>query len=363
MLCRVLSARRVASLLLILLLPYLLQNLRIWLSPRSLVSPANKQSGFFHVEKDENWRLKFQGTANPDVVDDVAEWLGVGKLGEKGLCAPGSFRLATMETCMPWLGCQEMSDEVTVQNMFARGKRKKVYNATWRGHTVAYSNLSNTQYTPHFLRDVEMLRNMQPTSHVVQLVGSCNATLLTQYHRLGSASKIDKIILDRKSNDVRTIFNVAISYIEAIHFLHNSPIGTRVMTDSVQLRHALSQFLVTDDLRLVLNDLDDIPEVNPEENLFIKCRSTRNNSSFIAPEHRRFPLDRPRMSACDEKSDIWKIPPVVDFLLGNVNGSDVVRSHLFEVHQRCQNLDPKQRPSAKVVLKEYKRIRNMLFPE
>eukprot|EP00058_Branchiostoma_floridae_P025038 XP_002610528.1 hypothetical protein BRAFLDRAFT_65695 [Branchiostoma floridae] len=151
-------------------------NLRIWLgNPRSLVSLANKQSGFFHFEKDENWRLKFQGTAiNPDVVDDVAEWLGVGKLGEKGLCPPGSFKLATMETCMPWLGCQEMSDEVTVQNMFARGKRKKVYNATWRGHTVAYSNLSNTRYTPHFLRDVEMLRNMQPTSHVVQLALNCD---------------------------------------------------------------------------------------------------------------------------------------------------------------------------------------------
>ncbi|XP_078573431.1 protein O-mannose kinase-like [Branchiostoma floridae x Branchiostoma japonicum] len=298
------------------------------------------------------------GTAIPDVVDEVEEWQGVDKLGEWELCPPGSFRLATMETCTPWLGCKEISDDVTIQNKIAQGAVKKIYKATWRGHTVACSNLSNTAYLQDFLHGVEMLRNMQHTSHVVQLVGSCNTTLLTEYCRLGSAFHINAI-LDRTSSDVRTRFNVAMSYIEAIHFLHSSPVGTRVMCDSYNLLHALSQFLVTEDLRLVLNDLDDIPEVNPEENVFVKCKRKQIKSPFNAPEQRS-PFEN---EPFEDSTDIWKIPLVVRHLLGKVNGSDVVSSHLFQVHQRCRKRDPKQRPSAKVVLKEYKRIRNMLFSE
>jgi len=54
-------------------------------------------------------------------------------------------------------------------------------------------------------------------------------------------------------------------YAEALAYLHASPRGTRVMCDGDHVSKLLSQFLITDDLRLVLNDLDALPEAGPGE--------------------------------------------------------------------------------------------------
>ncbi|XP_019614367.1 PREDICTED: protein O-mannose kinase-like [Branchiostoma belcheri] len=308
-----------------------------------------------------------ESRSNPDVVT-VAE-LGVGQPGQRRLCPPGSFRLSTMETCMPWLGCKEITNEVTTQRRIGRGGHKKVYKAIWRNRTVAYSNLTKPAYLKFFSRNIEMLKTLQHPS-VLQYVGSCNTTLLTEFYQLGSADFIENILKSNaysKFNNVRTRFNMALSYLECIHFLHNSPVGTRVMCDSNNVHKTLSQFLITQDFKLVLGDLDWIPEVNHEAHHFIKCRRGRTWSDFVAPEElwpfENETYDYSRMPPYDEKSDIWKIPGVFDHLLGNVNGSDVVRLHLFKVHHQCQNRDPSQRPTTNVLLEEYNRVKNMPFSE
>ncbi|XP_066271618.1 protein O-mannose kinase-like [Branchiostoma lanceolatum] len=346
-------------------------------------SHANQQPGIFSFEDDDTLSHKIQGKAkepNPDVADVVEkeaekEVESLGKLGEnKGLCPAGSFRLAAMEACAPWLGCKDIADEVAVQDMLDWGGVKKVYRATWRGHTVAYSNLTRKHFPwrDFFLNDVAMLRTLQQSPHVVQMVGSCNTTFLTEYHRLGSADKIEAVLAREefsKFNNVRTRFNLAVSYLRAMHYLHNSPVGKLVLCDSNRLKKALSQFLITEDFKLVLNDLDSVLEANTESQLFMRCNFNRiqPKSDFSAPEQ-RFPFQHGRlnysmMPSYNEKMDIWKIPTVVDYLLGKVNGSDVVRLNLFKVHRQCKNKDPKKRPSARILLKEYKRIRNMVFPD
>ncbi|XP_019614327.1 PREDICTED: protein O-mannose kinase-like [Branchiostoma belcheri] len=329
-------------------------------------------SDFFNYEVDEMLGQERQGKvkesrSNPDVV--TVAGLGVGQPGQRRLCPPGSFRLSTMETCMPWLGCKEITNEVTTLGKIGSGGLKEVYKAIWRNHTVAYSNLTRPTHLKYFLQDIEMLKTLQHPS-VLQYVGSCNTTLLTEFYQLGSADFIKntlKLNAYSKFNNVRTRFNMALSYLECIHFLHNSPLGTRVMCDSNSLRKTLSQFLVTQDFKLVLSDLDRIPEVKHEAKLSFKCFSIRIRSLYVAPEQ-LWPFENEkfndsRMPPYDEKSDIWKIPRVVDYLLGNVNGSDVVRSHLYKVHQQCHNRDPSQRPTTKVLLEEYNRVKNMLFPE
>ncbi|XP_078699608.1 protein O-mannose kinase-like [Branchiostoma floridae x Branchiostoma belcheri] len=353
----------------LILLTLLLLHLLPWFWSGSL-QPA---SGFFNYEVDEMLGQERQGKvqesrSNPDVVTEAG--LGVGQLGQRRLCPPGSFRLSTMETCMPWLGCKEITNEVTTLERIGSGGIKKVYKATWRNHTVAYSKLKMPapDKLVYFLRNIEMLKTLQHPS-VLQYVGSCNITLLTEFYQLGSANFIEYILKTKysKFNNVRTRFNMALSYLEAIHFLHNSPLGTRVMCDSTTLYKTLTQFLITQDLKLVLSDLDWIPEVNHKANLFIKCRKGRTWSDFVAPEElwpfKNETYDYSRMPSYDEKSDIWKIPGVVDNLLGNVTGSDVVRSHLFKVHQQCYNREPRQRPTTKVLLEEYNRVKNMLFSE
>ncbi|XP_035671792.1 protein O-mannose kinase-like [Branchiostoma floridae] len=273
-----------------------------------------------------------------------------------------------MEECMPWLGCKEMANEVTVQKKIGGGALKTVYLATWRDYTVAYSNLTKMGYRRDFHNDVEKLRKLQHSSHIVTLVGSCNTTLLTEYHRLGPANHIETILKSKnfsKFNDVRTRFNLSLSFVEAIHFLHNSPIGTLVMCDQHHLLKTLSQYLITEDFNIVVNDLDSLKEVNSTAQLLIRCRQRQLRPGFVSPEElwpfENETFDGSRLPYYDEKTDIWKIPNVVNYLLGKVNGSDVVRSHLFKVHRRCQNRDPKQRPSANVLLEEYKRVRNLLF--
>ncbi|KAI4574926.1 hypothetical protein MJG53_002868 [Ovis ammon polii x Ovis aries] len=41
------------------------------------------------------------------------------------------------------------------------------------------------------------------------------------------------------------------------------------------------------------------------------------------------------MPTYDKKSDIW-IPEASSFLLGHVEGSDMVRFHLFDIHKVCK---------------------------
>ncbi|KAI8502615.1 hypothetical protein Bbelb_193170 [Branchiostoma belcheri] len=150
-------------------------------------------SGFFTYEVDEMLGQERQGKvqvsrSNPDVV--TVAGLGVGQLGQRRLCPPGSFRLSTMETCMPWLGYKEIADEVTTLHKIGSGFVKKVYKAIWRNHTVAYSKL--TKMAPvkleYFSRDIKMLKALQHPS-VLQFVRVTVADSVT----MGRACKPDVI--------------------------------------------------------------------------------------------------------------------------------------------------------------------------
>ena len=70
---------------------------------------------------------------------------------------------------------------------------------------------------------------------------------------------------------------------------------------------------MTADLRLVLNDVDAIPEADSSRGLAVKCGHREiHRSPFIAPEQLWPWPDRPfrdeDMPGYDEKIDIWRIP-------------------------------------------------------
>ena len=62
------------------------------------------------------------------------------------------------------------------------------------------------------------------------------------------------------------------------------------------------------------------------------------------------------MPTYDEKSDIWKIPDVSSFLLGHMQGNDVVRFHLFDIHKACKIQELAERPTAQNVLDTYQNV-------
>lgn len=61
--------------------------------------------------------------------------------------------------------------------------------------------------------------------------------------------------------------------VDAVAFLHDSPAGTRVMCDSNSPDKLLTQFLVTNNGRLLLNDIDAAPLVDHTRG---ECRDPRH---------------------------------------------------------------------------------------
>lgn len=202
---------------------------------------------------------------------------------------------------------------------------------------------------------------------VVQLVGSCpqEHILVTEHHPLGSLLNVEQVLAQRayqKLDTWQVRLRLAQDYVSIIHFLHNSPAGRRVMCDSNSLEKTLSQFLLTVNLSVVVNDVDALPEVDSSRGLLVKCGHRQLSGDFVAPEqlwpnhHAHEPFSDHLMPGYDEKTDIWKIPEVTRFFIGSVPGGDLVHFHLFHIHQQCKKEEPALRPSALDILNAYRDI-------
>ncbi|XP_029025599.1 protein O-mannose kinase isoform X2 [Betta splendens] len=278
-------------------------------------------------------------------------------------CPPQHFRMITMKNCTPWLQCSQVNSEVRRLKLIGQGVVKKVYLAEWRGQKVAVSMLSSPVYLEDFLHGLSMLQALQ-APHVVQLVGFCleDHLLVTEHHPLGSLLNLEGVLAKeqhQKHDTWQVRLRLAIDYVSILHYLHNSPAGRRVMCDSNSLEKTLSQFLLTSDFHLVVNDLDALPEVDVARGLVVKCGHRELTGDFVAPEQlwpfkERFVDDL--MPGYDEKTDVWKIPDVTWFLMGRVAGGDLVHFHLFEIHKQCKKPEPELRPSAQDVLKVYRSV-------
>nr|XP_020456712.1 protein O-mannose kinase isoform X2 [Monopterus albus] len=288
-------------------------------------------------------------------------------------CGPQHFKMVTMKNCSPWLQCSQIKTEVRKLKLIGQGAVKKVYLAEWRSQKVALSKLFSLDYLEDFLHGLSMLQALQGPQ-VVQLVGFCleDHILVTEFHPLGSLLNLDGVLAQeqhRQHNTWQIRLRLATDYVAILHYLHNSPAGRRVMCDSNSLEKTLSQFLLTSDFHLVVNDLDALPEMDPSRGLLVKCGHRELTGDFVAPEqlwpfrNKGKPFSDDLMPAYDEKTDIWKIPDVTRFLMGRVPGGDLVHFHLFQIHEECKKEDPKLRPSALDVLKVYTSVYSSMMRE
>ncbi|CAL9682596.1 unnamed protein product [Knipowitschia caucasica] len=288
-------------------------------------------------------------------------------------CQPRHFKMATMKNCTPWLDCEQIRNEVLKLKLIGQGAVKQVFLAEWKAQKIALSLLSSSKYSEDFLHGLSMLRALQGPK-VVQLVGFCiqDHAMVTEYHPLGSLLNLDLVLSQKhyqKHNTWPVRLRLAMDYISILHYLHTSPTGCRVMCDSNSIEKTLSQFLLTNDLHLVVNDLDALPEVNKEQNVLVKCGHRELIGDFVAPEQLwPFTTDRKSFSddlmpGYDEKTDIWKIPEVTQFLMGRVTGGDLVHFHLFQIHEECKKKDPALRPTAQQVLNVYRAVYSNMVRE
>ncbi|XP_060103729.1 protein O-mannose kinase [Heteronotia binoei] len=295
---------------------------------------------------------------------------GGGSRGQSSACPPGHFRLgAPQQNCSPWLACQALAREVRPLKRVGEGAVKRVFLSEWKENKVALSQLTVLELKDDFLHGLQMLKSLQ-SKHVVKLLGFCEEDflILTEYHPFGSLKNLNQILNLPKYKDSNTWhhrFMLAIDYVSILCYLHNSPLGTFVMCDSSDLDKVLSQYLLTSDFHIVVNDLDALPLVNRSAGELVRCGHQELQGEFVAPEQRwphgpEVPFEDSLMPPYDERTDIWKIPDVTNFLLGDAEGSDLVRFHLFEIHVACKK-SPAERPTAEKVLDSYRKVLTSLL--
>ncbi|CAM1322134.1 POMK (predicted) [Pycnogonum litorale] len=217
-----------------------------------------------------------------------------------------------------------------------------------------------------FQLNIQRLKELR-TPLITQLIGVCNDTFMTEYHPIGSATCLRKTPKDdrlrAKLNSTRRRFLLCLDYVQVIDYLHDSPVGTLAMCDSNSVDKTLTQFLISDDLRMVLNDVDCTPLVDKSIGIHCDRHKRKISGSLLAPEQRwPFPTkkyDPKIMPLYDEKIDIWRIPFVFDAILSRVDGENI-KKLLEDVHRKCKNKDPKKRPSSKYVLNEYYKVKKLL---
>ncbi|CAK8685077.1 unnamed protein product [Clavelina lepadiformis] len=328
------------------------------------------------------------------------------------LCENGKFLLTNMTSCHPWLDCTEINTEIALGKYFGKDLTKKLQYGIWRGYNVAVQHPVMEKGKDRFGDFNENLRNYidLQSRFVPQLVGFCNVSksamefgrsyIVTEYYPRRSLGEYVRTIKYRSTTAIDR-FQLAISYLEVLLFMHSQPQGPRILCDSNSLDDTLAQFLVTESNTVVLSDLDDIPLVQENKGKLARCKhqdllSNREDIAktyFLAPEQVKAMLKylpNSRFSKIygskntdnndkdsgnlldsegrlppylDEKADVYKIPDVTQaILLLNIKESKLdphknicieIWNSLKEIHSKCKEHTPLLRPNVKEILKAY----------
>lgn len=267
-------------------------------------------------------------------------------------CSSNHFILPGMQTCHPLLSCESVAHFKPIKPI-AKGVVKNVWLAEWNHHPIVLSTLTNTVYVQDFQSNLRNLKFFQSSNLVINLIGSCGNTLFVEYHRHGSAVNLSTIFKTYRIESFKNRFDYCISYVEIIKFLHENFL---VMCDSNTLWKALSQYLITDQLKLIVNDLDALESFANGRKF--KCGHRRVFGDLVAPEqlwpfpHK--PFDNSQLPPYNEKIDIWKIPEICEWIVKDSNDIPLLaRRFLTWIHSKCKSLEPQHRPSATDIFNYY----------
>lgn len=260
------------------------------------------------------------------------------------------------------IDCREYEKNVSLIRSIGEGLVKDVWLAKWqdKGY-IAVSYLKNELYSDDFLHNINMLDyfnsfNSKFTSHYL---GNCdNRILFTKYYNLGPLRNLYFMlkqpylpIFNYQILAPADCFQFCLSYARTIEHLHTSPIGKRVMCDSNDLNKLLSQFLIDDNLNIIANDLDALPDATYP----IRCGNRSLIGDLLAPEQFN------SSNSYDEKIDIYKLPFVCNWFLSLCPKSDLLELLIDNLHKNCLNKDPSKRPNATHILNEYLKINHTFY--
>ena len=305
-----------------------------------------------------------------------------GFLWRQGGCVPcprGTFSLAQWTVCEDFLVCDDMLHEVRVSKLLYTVGNWHYYEAEWKGYEIVCGKTQRNDVTTH----TSVLQELQPHSHLLYPIGFCEETgtvafSIDQWRRaqsIGSVSKLGAILAPTGCDNWMTRFQLCLDYVRILHRLHTAAGGPYVFCNSHSLEHTLSQFLISEDLQLLLANYDNLPQVRLDTSdvktpkTHVRCSKNELKGDFVAPEQ-KWPFSQLKVFNADEqpgyseKTDIWKIPDIVEALLNGgaleVAESEHIMDYLVAVHQKCKRNNPEERPAVSDVLKQYELVWRLL---
>jgi len=320
-------------------------------------------------------------------------------------CPLGYYRLPEMESCDQWLACDDIEERIVVTHTnLGNGLGKSFSKASLDGVPVAFirtreDKLTSEKIVNRVRLGFENLKMLQPHPRITQLLGYClagNTTVMIT--ELGQYGDLRQFLLSAEYKEFTLLqrFDTALQVVEALEYVHESPGGSRINCDMNTVGQALAQFIVLSDYRVVLNDVDDLPSGDSRTNKKSQCVVGRSNinatadHSFEAPERRwPWPGKLPKQidpaelrrvlkgkvedytgnielksPPVDEKSDVWKIPFLVEKVLtSGINVESRLGKRVLSLVARlkplledCLEKKPEDRPSAKTVVSRLQRM-------
>lgn len=394
----------------LLLVVHLIMIATVLLSSQYIVAIQDIAQG--HRELHRREVIEMDVPESLDVLERLTNATGLETRIEKDniQCPLGYFRLNSMRRCRPWLDCDEIEDNIELTHKdVGNGLGKSFSKATFDGMPVAFvrtreDKLTSSRIVDRVRQGFDNLKMLQPHPRVTQLLGYCIAGNITvMITELGTWGDLRQFMLTPEYHNFTLAqrADVAVQVVDAIGYVHNSPTGSRINCDMNTVGQALAQFIVLEDYRIVLNDVDDLPKGDSRSKTKSQCIVGRHNingtadHSFEAPE-RRWPwpdkmpkqVDPEELESrlragedysagmelkspqVDEKSDIWKLPDLIEKIIGagitqeqdetNFKRVKAMMTHLKPIMRECKREQPEKRPSAKIVSNHLIRLERKL---
>lgn len=278
-------------------------------------------------------------------------------------CPVGTYRLPGMVECKPRLNCTQIRSLTKDRNLIGGGGVKRIYTANMDGNSVVIARVKRFKFNQYLDSMVEL----QQTGIVAQLIGMCEEPawpeVVLQYHSLGSLLTVSQL------PDVLSLrWRIIMSYLDVVEKLHNRvPRSPRVLCDASRTEITLSQFLLTDDFRVVLNDVDELIAAGQDGKVRCNCNIIRGGSEYgPAGSGSTGCLVPPEQKQCGtnvfytEKIDIWKIPDITRAIIGDSDEALRVWDELHKLHQECKHDNPDMRPPIEYVVDKYRQMQYKL---
>ncbi|XP_014673314.1 PREDICTED: protein O-mannose kinase-like [Priapulus caudatus] len=187
-----------------------------------------------------------------------------GTLENQPCCEHGQFALQGMHVCRKWLNCQELSDLGVTRLIKSIGLYKIQFQTTFKRHKIVLMQLPIAKKKMKYKQALANYQLLQPNPLVVQLIGVCEITqeFAVEYYELGDARYAEQYIqsLSQEQADERQLL-LCMDYAAINLMLHEKG---RCNADQNTWKTTLSQYLLSDDMRLLLSDMDILPEMGVE---------------------------------------------------------------------------------------------------